>query len=203
MMKPPTEAMVDADEVSAIFANFDRDHSGDIDAAELRAALFALGLPTDDRQAKAILGRFDFNADGSIDRAEFRRLVDELRGVMGHRSSGEVLEEDRVFRVFHRFDRDEAGAMEAAELRHALELLGLPTDVDEAVLRRYERDRAGTLSLQEFREACFMVRRAATRRTEGIDADADGAADGAVGAAGGGAAPSPRRRGAAKDVRPV
>ena len=54
--------------------------------------------------------------------------------------------------VFHRFDQDKSGDIDARELREALQALGLATDTAQAakVLAKYDRDHSGKLEFDEF-----------------------------------------------------
>jgi len=67
------------DAARRVFIAYDRDRSGDIDAAELRAALRDLGLDATSGQAAAIVAKYDNNRDARLDFVEFSQLLHELR----------------------------------------------------------------------------------------------------------------------------
>jgi len=72
-----------------VFMQFDRDGSGAISAAELRAALRALGSSVDNEAASSILARYDADQNGNIDLHEFQALVRDLPALVGPRGAYE------------------------------------------------------------------------------------------------------------------
>jgi len=71
-----------ADPAHALFASFDRDGSGGIDAHELTAALAHRGVHVNAQQAANIMNHYDSDSNGTLELAEFKRLADDLeRGV--------------------------------------------------------------------------------------------------------------------------
>lgn len=150
------------DETGRVFRRFDLDHSGAIEANELSAALYALGLHTDASETRAILRKYDADDNRALDAGEFRKLVADLRAYQFRRAEGGgYRDDDAVHATFVRYDRNNSNSIDNAELRHVLGALGLSTTgaQAEAVLRRYDRDRSGRLELPEFRELVFMLRR--------------------------------------------
>lgn len=97
--------------VRRIFEQFDRDRSGDMNATELRAALAALGVPTEAlSRASSLLAIYD--ADGSVRLSvhEFSRLHDDiLRHNYGSYAAIQPAllqrETARLFRAHRREDR--------------------------------------------------------------------------------------------------
>ncbi len=75
-------------EARRVFVQYDRDGSGDIDVAELRAALYDLGLAAHSAQTAAIVAKYDTDSNQRLDFGEFARLVAELRQFQGVRPSG-------------------------------------------------------------------------------------------------------------------
>ena len=55
--------------------------------------------------------------------------------------------------VFRRFDKDNSKTIDLAELRDALNQLGLPVETEGAsrVLAKYDKDQSGQLDIGEFR----------------------------------------------------
>ena len=60
--------------------------------------------------------------------------------------------EDEILEAFHKFDADQSGGIDAAELRNALEATGLVVDGEqcEYMMRKYDDDRGATLDINEF-----------------------------------------------------
>ena len=58
--------LLDEGLVRRVFTAFDRDSNAKIDGTELRGALNALGLQTNNQQAAAVLQRLDAGADPSL-----------------------------------------------------------------------------------------------------------------------------------------
>ena len=76
---------------SKMFRKYDVDSSGDLDLAEVRAALLELGLVMDSFDADRIINKYDANGDCRIDAHEFKALFNELldeRGVWEKRTPG-------------------------------------------------------------------------------------------------------------------
>lgn len=74
-----TSQLLLQDQARRVFAAYDRDGSGDIDAMELRRALIDLGLDADAGQTAAIIAKYDTNMDRRLDFGEFSALIAELR----------------------------------------------------------------------------------------------------------------------------
>lgn len=66
-------------EIREVFAKFDVDGSGDVDASELRDALKELGLKLDGEQVDYMLRKYDNNRGATLDIEEFAQLVQDLR----------------------------------------------------------------------------------------------------------------------------
>ena len=118
-----------------LFASFDVNGDGVLQASELRPALHKLGLhDVSRRQLDDILTQWDANGDGGIDLVEFSRLVRDLQ-------------------IFGAIDTDGDGAIDAAELRATLTQLGVQMDWGEAhrQFRKYDVDGSGSIELNEFR----------------------------------------------------
>ena len=141
------------DEVARIFHRFDRNHSNTIDTAELRPALYLLGLAADTQQTLSILNKYDANRNGCLELDEFKLLVNELRHFQEQSN-------DEVLRIFLAFDRDRSGAIDKRELSAALNELKLKTDNRQAseILERFDRDGSGVLVLGEFRRLVIDLR---------------------------------------------
>ncbi len=84
----PAGSVAEDDEIRRVFNLHDADSSGDIDVAELKIALEALGLgQTTTEQASRVMARYDSDASQKLELDEFRRLVSELRAYHSQRAS--------------------------------------------------------------------------------------------------------------------
>ena len=68
-----------------VFAQFDRDCSGAIDARELRDALRKLGVDMTVPDAQEMLDKYDADKSGTIELNEFRKLAEDLPSLIGGR----------------------------------------------------------------------------------------------------------------------
>ena len=96
-----------------------------------------------------------FGADARPLRLRYRRVVPLPSGLHG-------LRRDELHGVFAKYSNGD-GAMDASELRAALNSLGVPvTDLDRAreVLSEHDADGNSTLDEKEFAAAILSVRRA-------------------------------------------
>ena len=75
---PVTAASEVPDSVRKAFTMFDFDHSGDIDSRELRKALEAMGMETDESQTRGVLAKYDRSGKGALTLVEFNKLVQEI-----------------------------------------------------------------------------------------------------------------------------
>ena len=169
------------DGVTASFTRFDTDASGTIDARELRSALTALGLATTAEQAQLLLAKYDADHSGQLELPEFADLVAELKRFQSSAAGGAAAAaappraaaaiapitclppgssaaQDETRRVFALYDADASGDIDVAELRAALEALGLgqtTTDQASAIMARY--DAGGSSRRLEFGEFSRLV----------------------------------------------
>ena len=146
----------DHKQLQRVFAEFDYDHDGSLDAGELRGALSALGLNADSTQAARVLRTYDADQSGRIEYGEFRSLAAEIA-----RFKSAPLATDEVQRSFAAHDRDGNGKIDVHELELALKDLGLKADTYQAaqILTKYDVDHSGGLELDEFRRLVDELRR--------------------------------------------
>jgi Ca2+-binding EF-hand superfamily protein len=148
------------DATDNVLMQFDVDGSGEIDVVEVRDALNALQIVTDDAGATGVMRKYDSDHSGRLEHAEFKRLVIELRAFQASRGvlllpSGGPLPgstESTPTAIFRRFDADNSGDLDVAKVNQALNELGLSVDSAGAadLLSRYDTDGNGRLSLPEF-----------------------------------------------------
>ena len=68
------------DQVNSLFAEFDVDGSGSIDAQEFQQLAYACGEALDDDAAAAVCAALDKDENGTIDLAEFRAWLEGFDG---------------------------------------------------------------------------------------------------------------------------
>ena len=128
-------------QIEGAFNQFDVDRSGRIDASELRRALERLGVKVDAAQAREVLAKYDKprgGGSGGLDLAAFTRLVRDLVTWQQQQAVNAPQLTERINRAFQQYDRNRNGKISGAELRPALEGLGVPADragVKEALAR--------------------------------------------------------------------
>eukprot|EP01006_Ploeotia_vitrea_P009654 TRINITY_DN23455_c0_g1_i1.p2 TRINITY_DN23455_c0_g1~~TRINITY_DN23455_c0_g1_i1.p2 ORF type:complete len:208 (-),score=94.54 TRINITY_DN23455_c0_g1_i1:64-633(-) len=132
------------EEIREAFNLFDTDHSGSIDAREMKAAMRALGLQTSKEQLTAMLASIDKDASGEIEFDEFLQL---MTGKMGERDS-----EEEIMKVFSLFDEDSTGKITFRNLKRICQELGENLSDEEISEMIEEADRSGTgaVSAQDF-----------------------------------------------------
>ena len=108
--------------------------------AKARSGHWAAGLPL---PAQATI-RVKHHALGIV--------LPEQKILASASANGGALLDSDVASVFHRFDKDRSGDIDASELRDALEALGLSTSSEQAVrvMHKYDKDRSGKLEFDEF-----------------------------------------------------
>jgi len=119
---------------ASVFAAYDKDHSGTLEADELLPALAKLGLAASEQEVRMIIATWDDNGSGSINLLEFAEIIRDLQ-------------------VFEQFDVDRSGFISSAELRVALGKLGVHMSHPETstLLQKYDTDNSGTIEFSEFR----------------------------------------------------
>lgn len=132
----------------AAFDHFDTDGDGRLDAAELHAALCALGHEVGPDELRKLIAAVDQNGNQRVEFAEFVELVEPP-------PIGEDPEAD-LRTAFAVLDRDGDGYLSGEELEAA----GEPGEMDAAVAQRIvaavDRDGDGRISFSEF--AAWMSR---------------------------------------------
>ena len=65
----------ETNEILKVFTLFDKDNSGNIDSAELKDAMRALGIYVNKESLKKLMEKADKDGSGSIERPEFLSLM--------------------------------------------------------------------------------------------------------------------------------
>lgn len=127
------------DELREAFELFDQDHSGTIDARELKAAMESLGY---DKKNRTILQTIDSMKDGQID---FEMFVDMMTARMG--TSAEDMK-----KVFALFDENSNGRISIEDLQRVAITLGDPMTTAELneMISRGDTKSKGYIDLEDF-----------------------------------------------------
>lgn len=97
-------------EIQGFFNQVDKDHSGKINAQELKTALVTgKGQNFSDQACTLMISMFDLDKSGTIDVGEFDKLFNYV---------------NQWLNCFKAYDRDQSGAIEEAELYQALAQMG-------------------------------------------------------------------------------
>ncbi len=120
------------------FVAFDADGSGNISLAELAAAFRQCGIFVPDARLRKMFAEADVDHSGAIDLSEFealaKRLLAPRKASKAEQSRPRPGAGSATAKVFAALERGGSGMLAAAELPHALKLLGIDTE-EEAVAR--------------------------------------------------------------------
>merc|ERR1719253_611245 len=132
------------EELREAFNLFDTDHSGAIDARELKAAMRALGFDIKKEQVRQMLNDIGKEPADTIDFDEFCEL---LGSKMGEKNSRE-----EINKIFNLFDDDRTGKISFKNLKRvALELGESLTDEElQEMIDEADRDGDGLINSEEF-----------------------------------------------------
>lgn len=136
-----------------VFRTIDRNHSGAIDAAELREAFTMLGQNLSDEEVEALMEEGDLTRDGKLSFDEFVGLLVGRLGAGKGRGSRQEASKEQLRRVFEFFDEDKTGFITAEELKHVLELLGdgrVSLQDARAMVEYCDENGDGKIDLAEF-----------------------------------------------------
>ncbi|NEO84740.1 MAG: hypothetical protein F6J87_10870 [Spirulina sp. SIO3F2] len=128
------------------FAQYDRDESGEIDAAELGQVLQNLGETPSEASLIQMIDAVDKNENGKLEFGEFLNLM--APELFAHRSAS-----PQVFKTaFIKYDKDESGEIDVAELGQVLRDLGeVPSEADlNEMIDSVDMNENGKLEFGEF-----------------------------------------------------
>lgn len=132
------------EELREAFNLFDTEHSGTIDARELKAALRALGFEVKKEDVRRMLNDVGKDAGMPIDFNDFQEM---MRGRMPDKNSRE-----EINKVFALFDEDETGKISFRNLKRISQELGesLTDDELQEMIEEADRDGDGLINPEEF-----------------------------------------------------
>lgn len=132
------------EELREAFNLFDTEHSGTIDARELKAALRALGFEVKKEDVRRMLSDVGKDPSQPID---FNDFCEMMRGRMPDKNS-----RDEINKVFALFDEDETGKISFRNLKRIAQELGesLTDDELQEMIEEADRDGDGLINPEEF-----------------------------------------------------
>merc|ERR1719398_287298 len=132
------------EELREAFNLFDTEHSGTIDARELKAALRALGFEVKKEDVRRMLSDVGKDPSQPIDFNDFQEM---MRGRMPDKNSRE-----EINKGFALFDEDETGKISFKNLKRIAQELGETLTDDELseMIEEADRDGDGLINPEEF-----------------------------------------------------
>jgi len=132
------------EELREAFNLFDTEHSGTIDARELKAALRALGFEVKKEDVRRMLQDVGKDPSQPIDFNDFQEM---MRGRMPDKNS-----RDEINKVFALFDEDETGKISFRNLKRISQELGesLTDEELQEMIEEADRDGDGLINPDEF-----------------------------------------------------
>merc|ERR1719231_301093 len=132
------------EELREAFNLFDTEHSGTIDARELKAALRALGFEVKKEDVRRMLNDVGKDPSQPIDFNDFQEM---MRGRMPDKNSRE-----EINKVFALFDEDQTGKISFRNLKRISQELGesLTDDELKEMIEEADRDGDGLINPEEF-----------------------------------------------------
>jgi len=132
------------EELREAFNLFDTEHSGTIDARELKAALRALGFEVKKEDVRRMLSDVGKDPSQPIDFNDFQEM---MRGRMPDKNSRE-----EINKVFALFDEEEKGKISLRNLKRIAQELGesLTDDELQEMVEEADRDGDGLINPEDF-----------------------------------------------------
>jgi centrin-1 len=151
-------------EVKEAFTIFDTEHSGSIDARELKAAMRALGFDVKKQEIKKIMQDLDKSVNEKINYNEFLSIMTPRMSEKDTR--------DEILKIFRLFDEDSTGKISFRNLKKvALELgEGLTDDELHEMVEEADRDGDGLINFDEFYR---VMRKRGNNPLDDMDSDDD------------------------------
>ena len=129
------------------FEKFDVDHSGCIDAWELKEAMKSLGQNPTDEEVFGLLAQVDTDGSGNIDFQEFLQVIEKQRDSQG--DTGEDWDMVSAF-VALEGNADKSGEIDIDKLRDMINKFELTIDID-GLIEETDKDGSGLIDYGEFK----------------------------------------------------
>ena len=129
------------------FEKFDVDHSGCIDAWELKEAMKSLGQNPTDEEVFGLLAQVDTDGSGNIDFQEFLQVIEKQRDSQG--DTGEDWDMVSAF-VALGGNADKSGEIDIDKLRDMINKFELTIDI-EGLIEETDKDGSGLIDYGEFK----------------------------------------------------
>merc|ERR1711936_776416 len=131
-------------EIKEAFDLFDSNHSGTIDAKELKVAMRALGFEPKKEEIKKMISDIDKDGTGTIDFNEFLQM---MTSKMSEKDSKE-----EILKAFRLFDDDSTGKISFKNLKRVAKELGenLTDEELQEMIEEADRDGDGEVNESEF-----------------------------------------------------
>mmetsp|Transcript_8267 Transcript_8267/g.8964 ORF Transcript_8267/g.8964 Transcript_8267/m.8964 type:complete len:187 (-) Transcript_8267:95-655(-) len=151
-------------ELKEAFNLFDTEHSGQIDARELKAAMRALGFEIKKDEIRRIMNDLDKDVTGTVDLDEFIQIMTPR---MGEKDS-----KAEIYKIFKLFDDDDTGKISFRNLKRVAQELGenLTDEELNEMLEEADRDGDGLINSDEFYR---VMRRRGNNPLDDLDSDDD------------------------------
>merc|ERR1719359_2745287 len=162
------------DELQEVFAQYDKDQSGDLSMREVSSILLDLGLQprtrAEQEEIQLMMEEVDEDGSESCDFEEFcvlfQRISEKLQAMQREAERRKALELNFTLhhiadlrQSFETLDRDGNGVLEIGEIRRALQLLRkrIPSDTLRELFDEVDVDGSGVLEFTEFLVLMRMI----------------------------------------------
>jgi len=151
-------------EVKEAFTIFDTEHTGGIDARELKAAMRALGFDVNKQEIKKIMQDLDKSL---IEKVNYNEFLSIMTPRMAEKDT-----RDEILKIFRLFDEDSTGKISFRNLKKvALELgEGLSDDELHEMVEEADRDGDGLINFDEFYR---VMKKRGNNPLDDMDSDED------------------------------
>ncbi|OMJ92862.1 hypothetical protein SteCoe_4315 [Stentor coeruleus] len=151
-------------EIKEAFSIFDTEHTGSLDARELKAAMRALGFEVKKQEIRKIMQDLEKNINDKVNYNEFLSIM-----------TPKINEKDtreEIIKIFRLFDEDQTGKISFRNLKKiALELgEGLTDDELHEMVEEADRDGDGLIKFDDFYR---VMRKKGNNPLDDLDSDND------------------------------